>query len=232
MSLWMLPTVLIVALITIPPAGSFAGLWGPQGGFFPFFIGIFLALVSGIGLAAAAAYATVSARPWRGGALRGAAIPLLVVTAVFLSRPDNVAINDISTDLDDRPGFAPDVAAAPGASGQDPELLAWFADAQREHYPEVRPILLDEPPGRAFERALEVARAMPRWQVTRADAAAGAIEATAESRIFRFVDDVSIRVRPDDAGARVDVRSRSRIGRGDLGANAARILAYAESLQP
>ena len=51
------------------------------------------------------------------------------------------------------------------------------------------------------------------------------------TRIFRFVDDVVVRVRPaEGGGAIVDVRSKSRDGRGDLGANAARIRAFAEKL--
>jgi uncharacterized protein (DUF1499 family) len=49
--------------------------------------------------------------------------------------------------------------------------------------------------------------------------------------VFRFVDDVLVRVRPaDGGGALVDVRSKSRDGRGDLGVNAARIRAFAEKL--
>ena len=41
-----------------------------------------------------------------------------------------------------------------------------------------------------------------------------------------FEDDVIVRVRPDEGGTRVDVRSISRVGRSDLGKNAARIEAY------
>jgi uncharacterized protein (DUF1499 family) len=69
---------------------------------------------------------------------------------------------------------------------------------------------------------------MPGWQVTGEDAAAGRIEAVATSRLFRFRDDVVIRVQagPQEQGARIDVRSRSRIGQSDLGANAERIRAF------
>ena len=230
MSLWMLPTWVIAALLTIPPLGAFLRLWGPLGGFFPLFIGIFLALLVGIALAAAAAFATAAAKPWRTAALRGAAFPLVVVAAVFLSRPGNVAINDISTDLGDRPGFTPDVAAAPGTPSLGAETLAYYAEVQREQYPDVRPIRLDAPPAASFERVLAVARAMPRWQVTHEDAELGTIEVITESRIFHFVDDVSIRIRAEGTGSRIDVRSRSRMGQGDLGANARRIRAFSEAL--
>ena len=71
---------------------------------------------------------------------------------------------------------------------------------------------------------------MSHWEVTHADAESGRIEATATSRVFHFVDDIVIRVRPDGAGSRVDLRSRSRVGQSDLGANAKRIHAYGAEL--
>jgi len=64
----------------------------------------------------------------------------------------------------------------------------------------------------------------------RADPAAGTIEATDTSRIFRFVDDIVVRIRPEAEGARIDVRSKSREGKGDLGANAARIRRLRDAL--
>lgn len=57
------------------------------------------------------------------------------------------------------------------------------------------------------------------------------LEATATSRLFGFVDDVVVRIRPLNGGARVDVRSTSRVGRSDLGANAERILAFSDRLR-
>ncbi|NQY90706.1 MAG: DUF1499 domain-containing protein, partial [Deltaproteobacteria bacterium] len=55
------------------------------------------------------------------------------------------------------------------------------------------------------------------------DRASGRLEASAPASIFHFVDEVVVRVRAPAEGTRVDVRSRSRDGRGDLGVNAARI---------
>jgi uncharacterized protein (DUF1499 family) len=59
-----------------------------------------------------------------------------------------------------------------------------------------------------------------------ADSAAGRIEATATTRWFGFKDDVVIRIEPDPAGSRVDMRSVSRVGESDVGTNARRIRAY------
>jgi uncharacterized protein (DUF1499 family) len=68
------------------------------------------------------------------------------------------------------------------------------------------------------------------WQMTYDNQEAGTLEATETSRIFRFVDDISIRVRPDGTGSVIDVRSKSRVGRGDMGANARRIEAFRQKL--
>ena len=49
-------------------------------------------------------------------------------------------------------------------------------------------------------------------------------------RIFRFRDDFVVRVRPDGEATRVDMRSKSRVGKGDLGANAKRIEQFFQGL--
>lgn len=57
------------------------------------------------------------------------------------------------------------------------------------------------------------------------------LEGVAESRIFRLRDDFVVRVRPEEGGGtRVDMRSKSRVGRGDLGANAERIHEFLQAL--
>jgi uncharacterized protein (DUF1499 family) len=72
---------------------------------------------------------------------------------------------------------------------------------------------------------------MPGWTIVAADANAGRIEASEQSRWFRFIDDVVIRVVGEGAGSRIDVRSTSRQGRSDYGVNAARIRAYMGALR-
>ena len=79
-----------------------------------------------------------------------------------------------------------------------------------------------------FDRVWTTARAQiqdaGRWQLIEADDLEGVIQATATTLICRFIDDVSIRIKLDDnAQTRVDLTSRSRKGKGDLGANARRI---------
>ena len=60
---------------------------------------------------------------------------------------------------------------------------------------------------------------------------AGRIEASDRTFWFGFTDDVVVRVRADDGGSRIDVRSTSRVGVGDMGTNAARVRAYLAELR-
>jgi uncharacterized protein (DUF1499 family) len=59
----------------------------------------------------------------------------------------------------------------------------------------------------------------------------GRIEATARTFVYGFVDDITIRIRAGVAETRVDLRSVSRFGRHDMGANAARIAAFQRELE-
>jgi uncharacterized protein (DUF1499 family) len=230
---WLAPAIAIAVPLVLGPLGAWLRLLRPDTGFFLLGMAIFLALAASVALAAAAAYATVTARPWRRSALRAAILPVgLVVAAIaYLQSNDAPAIHDVSTDLVERPGFSGDPPPDPALAREVREELAFSAKKQREAYPDLAPLSLPEPPAAVYARALELAGRMPRWQVLRADAAALEIEASATSRIFGFVDDVAIRVRGESGGARIDVRSRSRLGQGDFGVNAARIRAFMRALQ-
>ena len=55
------------------------------------------------------------------------------------------------------------------------------------------------------------------------DAAGGRLEASAARGLWGVTDDLVARVRPEGAGARVDLRSIARAGLNDGGANCARV---------
>ena len=80
-----------------------------------------------------------------------------------------------------------------------------------------------------YPAALATARAME-WEVTGEDRERGEIQAVATTRLWRFKDDVTVAVGREGAGAVVNVHSRSRIGKGDLGANARRIRLFQAEL--
>ena len=225
--LWLLPSIVVVALVACGGLGAYSEILSPALGFYLFLGGVLLGALSGLVLAAASAFASATGRDWRGAAARAAAIPLLAALAVILPRALNPTpiMNDVTTDLEDSPRFAPDVAAGPGAGGPD------FSEMQKAAYKEIGPLLLPEADPLVFEHALAVARGMPDWEITGVHEAQGTIYAVATSRLFKFKDDVVIRIRAAGKGSRLDVRSRSRLGRGDMGANAARILAYQRAFQ-
>jgi uncharacterized protein (DUF1499 family) len=102
---------------------------------------------------------------------------------------------------------------------------AEFAPLQKAAYPDLAPIRLEATLAESFRRA-EAAIGELGWEITRSDPSGGNLEATKTSSIFRFVDDIAIRMRPDGSATIVDVRAKSRLGRGDLGANAAHIRAF------
>jgi uncharacterized protein (DUF1499 family) len=141
-------------------------------------------------------------------------------------------INDISTDTDDRPAFETALPARAAWSADryetaDPELSA----LQRAGYPDIVPLRSALPVGEAFSKALAVAQAMRGWTIVAAVRDRGRIEASARTFWFGFTDDVVIRVVTEGGGSRIDVRSASRIGGHDIGANAARIHAYLGALR-
>jgi uncharacterized protein (DUF1499 family) len=83
--------------------------------------------------------------------------------------------------------------------------------------PRLRPHVLPLAPEPAGERVTRAVAGIRGWRVTgRRD---GVIQATRTTRLFRFVDDVSILLEPAAGGTAVSARSGSRIGRGDLGQN-------------
>lgn len=230
--LWSVPTYAIVTFLVIGPLGAYLHILPPLAGFSFVLLAVLVGVVFGIGLAAASAFAAATGKSWRQRAVRGALVPLLVgLPAVYMVATSKVPpIHDISTDLQDRIEFTPDVAAASMNKDPEAEARAVVESYQKSGYPDIAPIQLALPPEQAFARAKAVAESMPGWQVSNADSETGRIEATATSKIFHFVDDIVIRIRPDAGGSRVDVRSRSRVGQSDLGANAARIRAFGAAL--
>jgi uncharacterized protein (DUF1499 family) len=162
----------------------------------------------------------------RGPALGGVVAGLLVLGGVLAaaSRGGSVPrINDITTDTANPPAFT-QAARLDENRGRDMSYPGEsFAVQQREGYGEIAPLKLAVDPGAAFGRVFEVANGMTTWEIILADPGRRVIEGVDTSWLFRFKDDFVIEVRPDGGGSLVHMRSKSRVGRGDVGANAARI---------
>ncbi|HEY6864795.1 MAG TPA: DUF1499 domain-containing protein [Burkholderiales bacterium] len=138
-------------------------------------------------------------------------------------------INDITTDPANPPRYvdiAPLRASAPVKADYGGEETAAI---QKKTYPDIAPALLDVSREQAYERALAAAKSLG-WTIVAAVPAEGRIEATDTTLFMGFTDDVAIRVQAEGAGSRVDVRSHSRVGRGDFGTNAKRVRAFLAKL--
>ncbi len=97
-------------------------------------------------------------------------------------------------------------------------------------YPDIQPqILRGTNTGAAFDAVLRTAESMG-WEIREADRDRGIIEAVATVPFFRFRDDVTITITADGSSAVVNMRSRSRVGKSDLGENARRIRRFQAAL--
>jgi len=145
-------------------------------------------------------------------------------------------LSDLATDMTDPPEFSRAPATLAARDGRlPPDVPAEQRRLQRRAYPKAVPILLDIPAEAAFELARKAAGSLG-WQVLEASKpgrrdGAGRIEAVARGRLLRFAEDITIRIRARPEGSRIDVRSASRLGGHDLGANAARIADFAAEIE-
>jgi uncharacterized protein (DUF1499 family) len=226
-----------LSLLALAPLGWRLGLW-------PYGFGLY-SMIPASGFVAAAAVilsVLILAREWSQLRLRhlcmlftavalGSAL-VYVPAQYWHTRTTVPAIHDISTDTDDPPTFSAVLAARAGERANSfddrgPQL----AQLQKAAYPDLAPVISRLPVTRAFNEALHVAESMPGWTIVASDVNAGRIEASQQSRWFRFTDDIAIRVVGNEAGSRIDMRSASRLGRSDYGVNAERIRAYMGALR-
>ena len=152
--------------------------------------------------------------------------PTLLILVILVSSGEYPAIHDITTNTNDPPVF--DIAVERrGTDSNSIEIKPESIAIQLEYYPDLATIESSLSPSDAFSRAAEVAIEL-NWQIYNSDPQKGLLEASYSSFWFGFSDDIVIRIRPTEEGTEIDLRSVSRVGRGDLGANAKRIRAFAQ----
>ncbi|MGC2062893.1 MAG: DUF1499 domain-containing protein [Thermodesulfovibrionales bacterium] len=139
-------------------------------------------------------------------------------------------INDITTDTENTPQFVSILRLLKSHDNSPVYRGEEVAAQQRKAYPDIIPLILPVPPDPAFERAMAVARQLG-WQIIDADKKAGRIEAVDTTFWFGFKDDIVIRLRQQNSGSRVDIRSESRVGVSDLGKNAERIRKFLRAMK-
>jgi uncharacterized protein (DUF1499 family) len=148
---------------------------------------------------------------------------------LFLQAMGAPRINDVSTDTADPPPLVTTLQMRSEAVTPPAYPGKVVADQQHQAYPDIASIVLSVSPDEAFKKVDAVATAMG-WDVVARAPAEGRIEAIDSSQWFGFHDDIVVRIRPAGSGSRIDIRSKSRVGRADLGANARRIRTFASKL--
>ncbi|MEH6823020.1 MAG: DUF1499 domain-containing protein [Motiliproteus sp.] len=239
--------VAVGAVALVSALGTWVGLWGFRTGFallrpvnnyadwvaglgLIITLGLFVfcrlrGIANGTRLSAMAAVGTIASA-------------LAYYIPVSYGPPEGVTyppIHDVSTDTVNPPEFvavlrlradSPNSVVYGVARNTTPETLA---EMQTDAFPDLVPVVINEPPGAVFQRALAAINELG-WDLVAQVPEEGRIEATDTTFWFRFKDDVVIRIRPTAEGAVIDARSLSRVGLGDVGTNAKRLRAFFATL--
>jgi len=222
-------SILAVALAVLAGFGSRFGLWHFRTGFSILKISAYAGLAGAIIALGALALE-------RSGSRVQAIFAVLIGLGVF-SVPWNYmrtakkvpVIHDISTNTSNPPAFVAVLPLRKDALNPAEYGGAEIAEKQKAAYPDIIPLDLKMPADQAFSKALAAAKKMG-WEIVDADAKDGRIEATDMTFWFGFKDDIIVRVAGEKDGSRIDVRSVSRVGKGDVGTNAKRIRKYTKEL--
>ena len=227
--------VVAVCCVLVGAIGVRIGLW-PYGTGFTFLTGGAVLSVMGLflGIIAYVVCLRKGLRAERSGILIGIFLSAMILAQLGIqySAVTSVpVIHNISTDTVEPPAFNKLVAIreAEGANplAYDAEVLA---EQQQAAYPEVKTLVSSQPTNVLFNQTVLVLQDLG-LEIVNEDTAAGVIEATATTFWFGFKDDVVVRIRSTVDGSIVDVRSVSRVGQSDLGANAKRIRAILNGIE-
>jgi uncharacterized protein (DUF1499 family) len=215
-------SLISAALLLAGPLGSRLGLWSFVIGFLMLALSLLLGLV-GASLSLVAGFKTGQWQLAAAGIVAGLAV-VSVPSAFILSGVGKPPIHDITTDTVNPPPFVAVLPLRAGAANPPEYAGGAVADQQRRAYPDIAPLVVHLSASAAFDRVNAAVRDLG-WELVGSDRASGRIEATDTTFWFGFKDDVVVRVTEDPSGqdARIDVRSKSRVGVGDLGTNARRV---------
>lgn len=154
-----------------------------------------------------------------------AAAPLVVAVPMVVNDLRYPRINDVTTNIENPPAFVAALRASRNI-GRDMAFPKHFGPIIRHGYPNVRPLISAERPDLVFQRVERLANAQPGWAITHRDPEKRTLEGEVTTSFFRFVDDIVVHVSDQDGKTRVDMRSKSRDGLVDAGANAKRIRVF------
>ena len=222
-----------VMLIASGP-GTRLGLWPWQTGFALVKWAAYTGMAGAVGavvLILALVVPRWRARPWVPLVALCFALIAFVPPLILLEEAKKAPhIHDVTTDPFDPPVFnalLPIRKASPnGADYGGMEV----AKIQQQGYPDIKSLVVKTPPAETMQKAIDAARTAG-WEIVSSDTPTGRIEATDTTTWFGFKDDIVVRIRPEaSGGSRIDVRSVSRVGGSDVGANAKRIRKFLSRL--
>jgi uncharacterized protein (DUF1499 family) len=200
------------------------------------FIIAILGLIIGV-IALLVTFLMPSRRPGRTRAVLGTILALIVAVPIFRIRQSTrqyPPINDITTDTKNPPSFV-HAQTLPANSSRDMSYKPEMASAQEAAavYLNLAPLKLTGNPDDVYKRVEIIAGEFPGWQVTYRDPARHTVEGVATSTLFQFEDDFVIQVQPagDSSDSLIEMRSKSRDGKGDLGANYNRIESFFKAVE-
>lgn len=139
-------------------------------------------------------------------------------------------IHDITTDTRNPPAFQAVLPLRKGAKNPPAYEGARIARLQKKAYPDIKPLIFQTSKEEVFKRARDAANAMG-WHVVSSKPTEGRIEAIDTTFWYGFIDDIVIRITSSSGTTRLDIRSKSRVGVGDIGENARRIRGFLEKLK-
>ncbi len=223
----------VAATIAVAGPGTRLGLWEYGAGIsiirnmaLPSMIAVGLAILAFI----ASLFMARNLAPLMSIAIAAATVAAIVPLKFEQGVNANPFIHDITTDVENPPEIlvAADLPRKNPAAylGADPAPNSEMtvAEAQRNAFPDIQPIIVDMKVDEAADISSAIIGAMNMEILKESTTDEGAIiEATYTSFWFGFVDDFIIRIRPREGKTRIDVRSKSRVGVSDLGANARRV---------
>lgn len=139
-------------------------------------------------------------------------------------------VHDITTDIDNPPAFSAVLRLREDAPNPPEYAGEETAEAQREAYPHIQPLELSQEIQEVMDAAVMLVNDRE-WELVAINRKEGRIEATEKLAWFGFKDDVVLRFTQTETGTRIDMRSKSRIGRSDVGVNARRINEFLKDLE-
>jgi uncharacterized protein (DUF1499 family) len=208
-------------------------------GFYFVLLGFFIAvlgIIIGV-IALLVTFLMPSRRPGRSHAVIGTLLALIVALPIFRIIRSTIQyppINDITTDTKNSPSFV-NALTLPANRSRDMSYKPEMASAQQAApvYQNLAPLKLPGRPDEVYKRVEIIAGEFPGWRVTYRDPGRHVVEGVATSTLFQFQDDFVIQIQPaaDSSDSLVEMRSKSRDGKGDLGANYNRIESFFKALQ-